>query len=60
MLTREKFNSLPEEGKKECRDTLKVCKEMGQCAPDEWDRIVNFYYEEYNRLPPDWFPYWED
>ena len=59
MLTREKFNSLCAETQKECRDTLAICKRMGECAPDEWDRIVAHYYERDNRLPDGWFNWWD-
>ena len=60
MLTREKYAALPEEYRRECEETLEACKRLGECRPDEWARIVGFYYEQYTEQPAGWFKWWED
>lgn len=60
MLTREKYDAMPEEYRRECVETLDACKRLGECRPDEWDRIVGFYYEQYTEAPAGWFRWWED
>lgn len=59
MLIREMFESLPEETKKQCYETLEACKRLNECRPDEWKHIVNYYYELENEKSEDWFNYWE-
>ena len=59
MNTAEKFAELDDEYKGYCYDALQACKVMNDNSPDNWERIVNFYYEDFTALPNGWFPYWE-
>lgn len=59
MRTSEKFAMLSDASQRECRSTFSACKASGDCAPDEWDRIVNYYYENENAVPNGWFCWWE-
>lgn len=59
MRVNDMYNALCEETKRECRETLATCKRMGNCAPDEWERIVGYYYDRDNRPAEGWFCWWE-
>ena len=60
MLTRELYDWLPEEGKRECQETYEILKRSGDCAPDEWQRIVRHYYDVYNTPQSGWFRWWDE
>lgn len=57
--TTERFNELSDEGKQSCYKTLEMVKESGECRPDEWEHIVDFYWYQENALPTDWFNYFD-
>lgn len=59
MRTGHMFKSLCPETQNECRETLDMMKRMGECRPDEWDHIVNYYYDRDNAMPNGWFNYWD-
>jgi len=53
------YDSLCEETKEECRKTLETCKNLGECRTDEWDHIVEYYYNRDNQKPEGFFNWWE-
>lgn len=56
-FTREKYNTLPDDIKKEVFETYEICRRAGECRDDELRYIVNYYFEEYNAQPAGWFDY---
>ena len=57
--TKQMYDSLCEETKEECRKTLETCKNLGECRTDEWDHIVEYYYNRDNQKPEGFFNWWE-
>ena len=57
--TQRLYDDLPPEYKALCREALAACKRSGDCRPDEWEHIVDFYHDEYTAPPAGWFCWWE-
>ena len=58
--TQYKYDSLPEATQKECLSTYELMKKYDDFDPVEtWKSIVNYYYDEENRIPADWFNYFD-
>lgn len=59
-ITSRKFAELPKEGQDEAIKTYALFKNSEDCRPDEWKRIVDYYYDCYIANCPDgWFCWWE-
>lgn len=59
-FTREKYNALPDDIKKEVFETYEICRRSGDCRADELRHIVNYYFEKYNAQPAGWFNYFDN
>ena len=59
MNTTAKFSTLSEETQQEVIRLLHNLESIGQARPDEFDHIVNYYYDQENALPTGWFCWWE-
>ena len=51
MNTAAKFSTLSEETQQEAIRLLHNLESIGQARPDEFDHIVNYYYDQENALP---------
>ena len=60
MNTFQKYAVLPREVQQEAVDTFNRLQDMGECRPDEWEHIVDYYYDREHRPPDGWFRWWED
>ena len=52
MATTDKYNTLTDESKREIAALMAFC-------PDEYDNMVDYYYDAENAPPAGWFVYWE-
>lgn len=60
MTTQQKYCALPPEGQREVDETWALLRDEPETRPDEYRRIVDFYYDEYTRPPEGWFRWWAE
>lgn len=60
MNTFQMFCALSQEEQQAALDTLKFLQDQGATRPDEWEHIVDFFYERSQQHQTGWFRWWED
>ncbi len=60
MNTKYKFDCLSEEDKKEAIELYNSLVKAGEASENEFDNIINYYYEKENKLPLGWFIWWDE